>query len=48
MSKKRYFNNKFLKSQALETLRPSASLTSDFGDLKLRDLWQNQTLKNQV
>jgi len=60
MSKIRYFNNKFSKISSVgvgDSAPPSASLTFDFGDLKLHDLpksvfsnglWQNQTLKNQL
>jgi len=53
MSKKRYFNDKFSKIVSVRnSAPPSASTSSDFGDLKLRDLpksgfsnvlWQNQT-----
>jgi len=43
MTKMRYFNNKFSKiTESWRLSAPSAPLTSDFGDLKLRDfpkLW---------
>jgi len=58
MSKIRYFNNKFSKiAKRWELCTHSVPLTSDFSDLKLRDLsksvfsnelWRNRTVKNSV